>query len=150
MSKYDNERYYWFKLKDSLLSSEKVDFLMRQKDGANYVVLYQCLCLKLINNNGVLAVKLGEEIFVPYSIEKIHGETKGWFSIDTIRVGLELFKKLGLVYELDNGFLRITDFENLIGSETHGAERKRLARVDNEWTESGNFPPDIRDKDIRD
>ena len=150
MSKKDGERYFWFKLKQSLLTSEKVDFLMRQKDGANYVVLYQCLCLKLINNNGELAVRLGKDIYVPYTVEKIKGETKDWFSVDTIRVALELFKELGLVYEQPNGFLRITDFEKLIGSETYGAERKRIARVDKEGTESGKFPPEIeyRDKSI--
>lgn len=149
MSKKDNERYYWFKLKDSLLTSEKVDFLMRQKGGSDYVVLYQCLCLKLVNNDGVLAVKLGDDIYVPYSVEKIQGETKGWFSIDTIRVALELFKKLGLIYQLDNGFLRITDFEELIGSETHAAERMRITRANNGRTKSEHCSLDIRDEDIR-
>ena len=156
MSKKDSERYYWIKLKDSLLTSEKVDFLMRQKDGANYVVLYQCLCLKLVNNNGVLGKTIGE-ILIPYDVNKIHGETKGWFSIDTIRVALELYKSLGLIYQEENGLYRITDFEELIGSETRAAIRMREQRANIERTNGEHCSPDIRykildnrDKDIRD
>lgn len=48
------KRYYWIKLKESFLNSDAVDFLMSQKDGANYVVLYQVLCLKTINTGGRL------------------------------------------------------------------------------------------------
>lgn len=143
MSEYQSKRYYWFKLKDSLLTSEKVDFLMRQKEGANYVVLYQCLCLKLINSAGKFAVLLGENTYVPYTIEKIKGETKDWFSFDTIRVALELYKQLGLVYEDENGMLNITDFEKLIGSETHRSEQMRLAKRERKNREK--FSPDIRD-----
>mgnify|MGYP000051898394 CR=1 FL=1 len=43
------KRFYWIKLKDSFMNSEVVDFLMSQPNGANYVVLYQMLCLKTIN-----------------------------------------------------------------------------------------------------
>ena len=135
MSKKDSERYYWIKLKDSLLTSEKVDFLMRQKDGANYVVLYQCLCLKLINNNGVLGKTIGE-ILIPYDVNKIFGETKGWFTVDTIRVALELYKSLGLIYLEENGLYRITDFEELVGSETYSAIRMREHRANNVRTKS--------------
>ena len=35
------KRYYWIKLKDSFMSSDMIDYLMGQPDGANYVVLYQ-------------------------------------------------------------------------------------------------------------
>lgn len=34
------KRYYWIKLKDSFMSSDEIDYLMSQPDGANYVVLY--------------------------------------------------------------------------------------------------------------
>ena len=38
------KRYYWIKLKEAFMTSDAVDFLMGQPDGANYVVLYQMLC----------------------------------------------------------------------------------------------------------
>ena len=34
------------------MSSDMIDYLMGQPDGANYVVLYQMLCLKTINTGG--------------------------------------------------------------------------------------------------
>jgi hypothetical protein len=126
MAEYDKGRYYWIKLTDRFMSSDTVDFLMSQKDGANYVVLYQMLCLKTVNNNGVMARQLGE-VIVPYEIEKIQRDFK-WFTIDTVRVALELYKKLGLIFVNNDGILAIANFDRLIGSQTFGAEKKQLQR----------------------
>lgn len=124
MAQYNKEKYYWIKLKQSLMTSKAVDFLMSQKDGANYVVLYQCLCLKTVNQDGELADRIGE-IIIPFDEYKIQRETK-WFSIDTIRVAMTLYKKLGLIYEQEDGILKITDFEDLVGSQTISAYKKEL------------------------
>jgi hypothetical protein len=150
MAEYDKGRLYWIKLTDRFISSDTVDFLMYQKDGANYVVLYQMLCLKTVNNGGVLARALGEMI-VPYDVEKIQRDCK-WFSVDTVRIALELYKKLGLIYENNEGILAISDFDRLIGSQTCGAEKKALQRQ-RKWTEIAeggqkvdNCPPE-KDKE---
>lgn len=108
------------------MSSDAVDFLMSQKHGANYVVLYQMLCLKTVNTDGLLATQIGE-IIIPYDTEKIQRDCK-YFDIDTVRIALELYKKLGLVYIQEDGTLRIADFERLVGSETKWAEKKRIYR----------------------
>lgn len=126
MAEYNKGKFFWIKLTDKFLNSDTVDFLMSQKDGANYVVLYQMLCLKTVNNDGILGRQLGE-IIVAYDAEKICRDCK-YFSIDTVRVALELYKSLGLVYEYENGLLRITNFENLVGSKSIGAERKQQQR----------------------
>lgn len=149
MAKYDKGRYYWIKLTDRFMTSDTVDFLMSQKDGANYVVLYQMLCLKTVNNNGIMARQIGEFI-VPYDIDKIQRDCK-WFSMDTVRIALELYKKLGLIYENNDGILAISEFDRLIGSQTFGAEKKQLQRAEDECPPI--CPPDkeikrIRDKDI--
>ncbi len=119
-------RFYWIKLKLNMLTSKTVDFLMSQKGGANYVLLYQMLCLLTINSNGELADYVGE-IIIPFDEAKIQRDTK-YFNIDTIRVALELYKKLGLIYVQENGILKIADFENLIGSESSSAKRVREYR----------------------
>lgn len=121
------KRFYWIKLKDTFMTSDAVDFLMGQKNGAEYVVLYQMLCLRTINTNGVLARQIGE-IIIPYDAQKIQRDCK-YFSLDTVIVALELYKKLGLVYEQKDGHLKITDFENLIGSELGSAQRMRKLRA---------------------
>ena len=126
------------------MTSDTVDFLMEQKDGANYVVLYQMLCLKSINQNGELARRIGE-VIVPFDEEKIQRDCK-WFSIDTVRVALNLYKRLGLIYTQDNGILKIADFDRLIGSQTISAEKKQLQIANRGGKKVENFPPD---KDIR-
>ena len=123
---YNNKRYYWIKLKDTFFTSDTVDFLMSQKDGANYVVLYQMLCLKTANTNGELSRQIGE-IIIPFDIDKISRDCK-YFNVDTIRVALELYKKLGLIYEQENGILQITNFNNIVGSESQNAIYKRQQR----------------------
>ncbi|MEG2002809.1 MAG: phage replisome organizer N-terminal domain-containing protein [Clostridia bacterium] len=144
---FNNKKYYWIKLKDNFMTSETVDFLMSQKNGANYVVLYQMLCLKTINTNGELARQIGE-IIIPFDVEKITRDCK-WFDIDTIRIALGLYQKLGLVYLQDSGILKISNFDSLIGSETQSNLYKKQSK-----NELENFQPnsnkrlDIRDKII--
>ena len=153
MAEYNKQRYYWIKLTDHFLTSDTVDFLLSQKNGANYVVLYQMLCLKSVNSNGLLARQIGE-IIVPYDVEKIQRDCKH-FDIDTVRVALELYKKLGLVYEQQDGILQIADFDRLVGSQTISAEKKQIQIANRQSGKQGgtkveNFPPDIEIKRLRD
>ena len=134
MSEYDKSRLYWIKLTDKFFGSDAVDFLMMKKDGANYVVLYQMLCLKTINNGGVLARSLGD-VIIPYDVEKIQRDCK-WFSSDTVRVALELYKKLGLIYENKDGVFVISEFDRLIGSQSVGAEKKQVQRQNREQAQA--------------
>jgi hypothetical protein len=122
---------------------------MSQKDGANYVVLYQMLCLKTVNNDGVMARKIGEMI-VPYDIDKIQRDCK-WFTIDTVRIALELYKKLGLIYENTDGIFTISNFDRMIGSQSIGAEKKELQKLGG-GTKVEKIPPDkeIKRKRLRD
>lgn len=149
------KRYYWIKLRESFMNSDTVDFLMSQKEGANYVVLYQMLCLKTINTGGRLSRQIGEYL-IPYDVEKIQRDCK-WFSADTIRVALNLYKGCGLIYEDVDGVLVLAEHENMVGSETDYAEKNRRIRakqqaiipdaghnVSNDV--SPNVTTDIRDK----
>ena len=155
------KRYYWIKLRESFMTSDTVDFLMSQKDGANYVVLYQMLCLKTINTGGRLSRTIGE-IVIPYDVEKIQRDCK-WFSSDTIRVALNLYKRFGLIYEERDGTLVLADHDSMVGTETDWSEKKRRQRSEQEALPSGDnvplpvptdvpqsVPTDIRDIDIRD
>ena len=119
-------KYYWIKLKKDFMNSDAVDFLMSQKNGAEYVVLYQMLCLMTVKTSGKLERQLNE-VIIPYDAEKIQRDTK-YFNIDTVRNALQLYIHLGLIYKDDNGCLSIADYENLVGSESGSAERVRRFR----------------------
>lgn len=120
------KRYYWIKLKDSFMNSEVVDFLMSQPDGANYVVLYQMLCLKTVNTGGRLTCQIGD-IIIPFDVGKIQRDCK-YFTLDTIRVALGLYKQLGLIYEEQDGTLVLSNHAEMVGSETDYSAQKRLQR----------------------
>lgn len=118
-----NKRYYWIKLKTNFFSLDEIDFLLSQKNGCEYVVLYQMLCLNTANTNGTLESRIGEMI-VPYDVDKIVRDTK-YFDYDTVVVALELYKKLGLIYEDKNKCLTIANYDEMVGSETSSAKRVR-------------------------
>ena len=155
-----NKKYYWIKLKTDFFNREDIDFILSQENGCQYVVLYQMLCLNTANNEGILATKMNE-VIIPYDIKKIVRDCK-YFDIDTVAVALELFKKLGLIYEEENKILKISNYNEMIGSETAWAEKKRLYREkqklliekvednveDNVREENRDKSIDIRDIDI--
>ncbi len=108
------------------MTGDIVDFLMSQKNGSQYVVLYQMMCIMCINTKGKMYKQIGEMI-IPYDIDKIQRDCK-YFSRDTVAVALTLFKRLGLIYEEEEGSLVIAGFENMIGSESDYAKQKREQR----------------------
>ena len=149
------KRYYWIKLKDSFIQSDTVDYLMSQPDGANYVVIYQMLCLKTTNTGGRLSRQIGE-VIIPYDVEKIQRDLK-YFSAKTIRAALNLFKAFGLIYEDADGTMVLAGHENIVGSETDWAAKKhrqRLASGDNvpinvhtDSTQNVPIEKEIRERD---
>lgn len=145
----DNKRYYWIKLKTDFFNQETIDFLLSQKNGCEYIVLYQMLCLNTANNNGEMCSKIGEMI-VPYNVDKIVRDTK-YFDFDTVTIALGLFKQLGLVYEEEDKILKITNFDEMVGSEVSSARRVRKFRERQKALQCNNDVTqeiDIRDKSI--
>ena len=117
---------------------------MGQKNGANYVVLYQMLCLITINTNGRLSRQIGE-VIIPYDVDKIQRDTK-WFSADTVRVALGLYAKLGLIYQEQDGTLVLANHSEMVGSETDYAAQKKLQRTNKRQIEAehcGQCPQDV-------
>lgn len=122
------KKFWWIKITDHFLTSEKVDYLISQ-DGGNgfaYVVLYQCICLKCANTGGRLESKVGD-IIVPLDISKLKRDLK-WFTTEQIQRAFELFDKIGLVYACQDGMIAISNFEEMLGSTTLGALEMRKIR----------------------
>ena len=127
IKKMAENKYYWIKLKTDFFNLPAIDYMLEQNNGCEYIVLYQMLCLQTANNNGELSRKVGEMI-MPYNVDKIVRDTK-YFDTDTVIVALELFKKLGLIYEQEtNGILKIANHSEMVGSETKAAARMRKSR----------------------
>lgn len=147
----EGSRYYWIKLRDDFFDLDIIDWLKSQKNGCEYIVLYQQLCLLTANKKGEMFSMVGEMI-IPFDVNKIAKDTKT--EIDTVIVALELFKRIGLIYEQENGILKIPAVEEMVGSETKWAEKKRRQRELGGQTGDNvpqNVPDNVRediDKDI--
>lgn len=151
MGQEPDKKFYWIKLRTDFFQADSpIDFLMSQENGCQYVVLYQMLCLKTANTQGELTTHIGEMI-IPYDVKKIVRDTK-YFDVDTVMIALELFKQLGLIYEQDNGNLKIANYNHIVGSEsaTPSAIKKRAYRErlkDNAYNVD-NDADKIEDKEV--
>ena len=121
----ESQKYYWIKLKSDFFNQDAIDFLMSQKNGAEMVILYQMLCLMTLNSGGKLITKLNQ-MEVKYDVSKIVRDTR-YFSANIVETALELFKKLGLIEDIEET-LSITNYKNLVGGESKYAEKKRAYR----------------------
>lgn len=159
----EDKKYYWIKLRTDFFADDSpMDVLLSQKNGSEYVCLYIKLCLATANKDGRLCNNIGE-MLIPYNVEKIQRDMKH-FSIDTVRVALELYKKMGLIYEEADGVLSIANHSAMVGSESASREaikkrdyRNRVKANGGELlgttkgTEEGTIcPTENRDKEIRD
>lgn len=150
------QRYYWIKLRRDFFDSPEIDWLQDQKKGSDYVILYEKLCILTANNGGELSRKVGEMV-IAYDVKKLAALTK--FDFDTVAVALELYKKIGLIYQNKNGILVIANIDKMVGSESESAARVRKLRsrqkalhcnADVTKNVTSCVTADIRDIEIRD
>ena len=144
----NDKRFYWIKLKTNFFEQDAIDFLLSQPSGSDYIALYLKLCTMTANTNGQLATQIGE-ILIPYDAQKIARDTK-YFSVDTVIVAMELFKKLGLIYESSDNVLQIAEYENMVGSETSSAKRVREWREKKKALQCNTNVTHIETQEIRD
>lgn len=123
----ENKKYWYIQLNVNFFEDERIDWLCEQQNGYAYVVLYLKLCLKTANNNGILTRQIGDMI-IPYNIEKIAETTH--MNVDIVRVALELYKRIGLIYEADENcnFMRLPEVPQMVGCITQAAIDKRKQR----------------------
>lgn len=123
----ENKKFWYIQLNVNFFEDERIDWLCEQKNGYAYVVLYLKLCLKTANNNGILTRQIGDMI-IPYNVDKIAEVTH--MNVDVVRVALELYKRIGLVYEADenNNFMRLPEVPGMVGYTTQAAIEKARYR----------------------
>lgn len=134
------KRYYWIKLKENFMNSDLVDHIMEQKHGAEYLVIYQLLCLKAINTEGRLELRLGTKR-VPFTPEKLRRDFR-WFNSERISEAIEVLKEGHLIDTEADGTIVIRNFDELAGCETDYAAQKRRQRT-MARTSAADAPADI-------
>ena len=135
----ESKKFWYIQLNVNFFEDERIDWLCEQKNGYAYVVLYLKLCLKTANNNGILTRQIGDMI-IPYNVDKIAEITH--IDVDIVRVALELYKRIGLVYEADENcnFMRLPEVPGMVGYTTQAAIEKARQREQKKQLESGQLP----------
>ena len=116
------KRYYWLKLNESFFEREEIKVIENMPKGKDYIIFYMKLLLKSIKTEGKLLFR----DVIPYTPEMLSSITNT--DIDTVRVAIDLFTKLGLMEVWDDGALFMVETKNMIGSETEWARKKRMQR----------------------
>ena len=139
----ESKKYWYIQLNVNFFDDERIDWLCEQKNGYAYVVLYLKLCLKTANNNGILTRQIGDMI-IPYNVDKIAEVTH--MNVDVVRVALELYKRIGLVYESDENcnFMRLPEVPGMVGCVTQAALDKRKQR-ERKQLEIGQSKDNVQD-----
>ena len=122
-----SEKKYWIKLNKEFFNDQKIDFLLSQKNGSDYVVLYLKLCTEICNESGSLCSQFGE-VIVPWNAEKITRDLK-FFNFDTVVTSLELFQKIGLIYEDKDNILTISNYNEIVNTSSKWADYKKKNRT---------------------
>ena len=120
------KRYYWLKLKEDFFDEDTIEWLEEQENGLEYSHFYLKLCLKSLRTNGELIRSVGN-IFIPYDAKKLSEITKT--DIDTVKVAMDLFKKIGLIDILDGGVIKLNQLSELVGSETISHAQDRFLKL---------------------
>ena len=145
----DNRKYYYLKLKENFFDGDAIVLLENMPDGILYSNILLKLYLKSLKSSG----KLQLDEHMPYTAQIIATLTR--HQIGTVERALKIFLQLGLVEQLADGLLYMTDIELMIGQSSTEAERKRAARLQNkallpERTNGGQMsdicPPEIEIK----
>lgn len=135
----ESKKFWYIQLNVNFFDDDRIDWLCEQNNGYAYVVLYLKLCLKTANNNGILTRQIGDMI-IPYNVEKIAEVTN--INVDIVRVALELYKRIGLVYEADENcnFMRLPEVPGMVGYTTQAAIEKAKQRERKKQLEAGQLP----------
>lgn len=122
----ENKKYYWLKLKENFFDDDTISFIEEQKNGILYVNFYLKICLKSLKTEGNLIRLVGENL-IPYDVNSLAKLTNT--PVDTVRVAMDLFEKIGLVKIQETGEIYLAQIKEMIGKETDKAELMRRKRA---------------------
>ena len=113
-------------MNENFFEDDTVAWIEEQDNGKDYIIFYLKLCLKSLTDDGYLIRYVGEKL-IPYDVKALSKLTNTDY--DTVRVAMNLFLEVGIISQLDSGELYLNQINEMIGSETDAAQRKRKQRA---------------------
>lgn len=151
MSARDKEKYYWWKKNKNYYSNHKLKALEKEKNGYAYSILLEKIKCESTPYDGLLRFSEARA----FTTEELAGVVDMPFKI--VEKGLEKLKEKELIEIMDDGTIRVLEFDNCVGFETEAARRKREWRNgtnegqkgDNVPKMSGQMSPRVKSQELR-
>ncbi len=124
----ESKRHFWMKLTDDFLFGPEMKYILQQKNGCAYALLYEMICSRFKATNGKL-IDLMHNIYVKYDAERLAVEFAQYFDHDTVILATILFEQIGFIARDVDGVMYIPEYGTLIGSESAAAIKKRRQRA---------------------
>ena len=120
----ENKKYYYLKLKENFFNSDEIVLIENMQDGILYSNILLKLYLLSLKYNGFL--RLNENM--TYTAQMIATITR--HEIGTVERALNIFLQFGLILSAADGSIYMTNIEDMVGTSSTEADRKRLARAE--------------------
>ena len=118
-----NKKYYYLKLKENFFNSDEIVLIENMQDGILYSNILLKLYLLSLKFNGYL--RLNENM--NYTAQMIATITR--HEVGTVERALRIFLEFGLIVSAADGSIYMANIENMVGTSSTEADRKRLARA---------------------
>ena len=126
MSTYNTTRFYWLQLKEDFFDEDAIEWLEDQPNGAEQAYFYLKLCLKSLRTDGLLIRRVGE-MLIPYDADRLAKMTG--INVNVVQAAIVNLKMCGLVEQLENGALFLTQVAKMVGHSSVGAFKKQQQRA---------------------
>ena len=118
-----NKKYYYLKLKEKFFNSDEIVLIENMQDGIMYSNILLKLYLLSLKFNGYL--RLNENM--NYTAQMISTITR--HEVGTVERALRIFLEFGLIVSAADGSIYMANIEDMVGTSSTEADRKRLARA---------------------
>ena len=115
-------KFYWIKLKRDFFKRHDIHILSKMPHGNDIILFYLKLLLESTDHEGEL--RFSED--VPYSVDMLAAITDT--DPKVAEQAVEILTKLKLYEDRTDGTIVLTKFNDMVGSETQWAEKKRTYR----------------------
>ena len=145
----DNKTYYYMKINKDFFDDDTVKYLEEQEYGKDFIILYLKLCLKSLEDEGLLIRYVGTKL-IPYDTAAIAKMTDT--DIGIVKMAMKIFEEIELIEKKETGELFMSQIQEMIGTDTYDARRKRKQRAkdkilnDKQTEQMGQCPTDVPQK----
>ena len=143
----EDKKYFWLKLKRDFFKRHDIEIIESMPNGEKYVLFYLKLLTESIDHEG----RLRFSDTIPYKDTMLATITRT--DIDIVRSAIKIFTELKMMEIFDDDTLYMSQIEDMLGSATVWAEKKRVYRDNQKQIEdktsegqSGGQKEDMSDK----